>query len=183
MSKIIAGRFEQQTQVQQAVTALLDAGFHEDQISTFYVNPPGVHHTYTTNNSKTLTSTEEANPEMASGAMTGAAVGAAAGLVSAPLLEPVTAAVGALVGAHIGSFIGALSKVHDDGAEDAAGSSHMRKAGMMVAAAVTEPRKESLIFDVLQKQGATEIEAAQGTIVNGDWQDFDPSSPFVIAKH
>ena len=43
MTVIIAGRFEQQDEVQEAISALQRAGAPPSQISSFYVNPPGQH--------------------------------------------------------------------------------------------------------------------------------------------
>lgn len=44
MAHIIAGHFQQQEQL--AVEKLVGVGFSTDQISSFYVNPPGQHDLY-----------------------------------------------------------------------------------------------------------------------------------------
>ena len=43
MTDIVAGRFEQQTDAQAAVERLLRHGFRRDDVSSFFVNPPGQH--------------------------------------------------------------------------------------------------------------------------------------------
>ncbi|HWZ71550.1 MAG TPA: hypothetical protein VN326_08745 [Casimicrobiaceae bacterium] len=43
MTSIIAGRFEQQGQAESAVAALRRGGFNADDVTVFFVNPPGPH--------------------------------------------------------------------------------------------------------------------------------------------
>lgn len=43
MNTIIAGRFDEQTEVDQTVNDFHRAGFAAVQIATFFVNPPGQH--------------------------------------------------------------------------------------------------------------------------------------------
>ena len=43
MTDIVAGRFEQQTEAQAAIEKLLRRGFRRDDVSSFFVNPPGQH--------------------------------------------------------------------------------------------------------------------------------------------
>jgi hypothetical protein len=46
MSPIIAGRFEQEAEVEAAVAALRHAGFDAGDVTVFFVNPAGQHATY-----------------------------------------------------------------------------------------------------------------------------------------
>ena len=46
MSVIIAGRFEEQSEVEIAVQSLRNAGFPADQISSFFLSPAGQHARY-----------------------------------------------------------------------------------------------------------------------------------------
>lgn len=171
MSTIIAGHFEQQSQVEHVTAALIQAGFSEDHISSFYLNPPGQHDLYPIGGDRDASPGAEKSDEGAATGMTaGGAIGVAAGIASAPFLGPVGVATGALVGAHIGSLVGTLSNMKD--AEET--ERPARKAGMMVAVCLPASDKEASAIEVLRAQGAASIERANGTIVNGNWDDFDP---------
>jgi hypothetical protein len=53
---------------------------------------------------------------------------------------------------------------------------------MLVAVALADAAEESRVLEVLRDLGAHHIERADGTIVAGDWVDFDPLSlPVIIA--
>jgi hypothetical protein len=47
---------------------------------------------------------------------------------------------------------------------------------MMVAVSVADANAEDRVIDALRGVGAADIEYSEGTIVNGDWSDFDPAS-------
>lgn len=171
MSNIIAGHFEQQSQVEHATAALIQAGINPGQISSFYLNPPGQHDLYPIGGDRDESPGAEKSEGGAAGGMTtGGAIGVAAGLASAPFLGPVGVATGALVGAHIGSLVGTLSNMKD--AEETAPPA--RKAGMMLGVSTPDAAAESKVIDLLRAQGAVSIERAKGTIADGDWSDFDP---------
>ncbi len=51
-----------------------------------------------------------------------------------------------------------------------------RKAGMMVAVATTTPEQEDEVAALLHSIHADGIERSVGTIVDGEWTDFDPLS-------
>ena len=187
MARIIAGHFQEQEQVTQALEALRDAGILTERVSSFYLNPPGQHNLYSIGGDREDSpGAHETGTGVAAGAATGGAVGAAVGLTGAPLFGPVGPAVGALVGAHIGGLIGSLSQMKEKGeAEDstteASGTDnemHQRKAGMMLAVEVdgTGAPNESEIVRLMQHFGGLDIEEAEGTIVAGNWEDFDPLS-------
>lgn len=178
MTKIIAGMFEQQAQAQHAIDEILRAGFSEDQVSSFYLNPNGQHGTYPLGGDHDKSSgAENTAPGRTAGMATGGAVGAAVGAITTPLTGPLGAITGAFVGAHIGSVAGTLANMKDDG-EDAAGHKvRVRHAGMVVAVSVPDAQLEERAIDALRTVGASDIEYSEGTIENGDWSDFDPSLP------
>jgi hypothetical protein len=178
MTKIIAGRFEQQSQVQQAVAEILRAGFSEDQVSTFFLTPAGQHGTYPLGGDHDKSpGAEHTAAGRAAGMATGGAVGAAVGAITTPLTGPLGALTGAFVGAHIGSMAGSLSNMEDDGEDAARHQVPVRHAGMMVAVSVPDASAEDRVIDALRVMGAADIECTEGTIVNGDWEDFDPAAP------
>lgn len=175
MHTIIAGRFQQQSEVEYTVDELQRAGFARDRISTFYVNPPGQHDAYPIGGDRAASPGAE---QSAKGVATGAAIGAAAGVAATPFLGPVGAVTGGLVGAHVGGLVGSMSqmKEKDDGdapihAQDPPAQ---RQSGMMVAVAVGDDAQEDQAIHVLRAAGAADIERTQGTIANGDWSDFNP---------
>lgn len=173
---IIAGRLQQQSEVEDTVEELQRAGFAREHISAFYVNPPGQHDAYPIGGDRLDSpGAKEAGKGVAAGAAAGAAIGAA----TAPFLGPVGPITGGLVGAHLGGTVGSLSQMKEKGepgehAEDAQNAQPPRHAGMLVAVAVTDDEQEQRAIDVLRSCGAAEIERAQGTIANGDWNDFNP---------
>lgn len=172
MTTIIAGRFEQQDVVQNALLELERAGFSSSHMSSFYVNPAGQHDTYPIGGDRDKSPGAE---DSTTGIATGAVVGGIAGTVAAPVLGP----VGTLVGAHLGGMVGALSQMKErDEAEDVSeNTQHQRKSGMLVAVRVdTEDHLNSAV-DVLRSLGADEIEQSEGTIEDGDWSDFNPIAP------
>ena len=168
MSTIIAGRVEQQSQVQDAVGALRNAGFPEDQISSFYVNPPGQHDTYPIGGDRDKSPGAEHSSRGTAG---GGALGAAIGIAATPLIGPAGALAGGLVGAHVGSLVGTLSQM-----DEADETPPVRQSGMLVAISVADDADEARAVQVLRALGAHDLERAEGTIAEGDWRDFDPVS-------
>lgn len=184
MTHIIAGRLQLQDQVQHAIAQLIDAGFSEDQISSFYVNPPGQHDLYPIGGDRDKSpGAQESREGMVRGAATGGVIGAVVGVAGIPLGGPLGPAVGGLVGAHIGSLVGSLSEMKDKGESESSAEADtqasdntdpQRKSGMLVAVGITEPDKEDKAIAVLQAAGADQIERADGTIADGNWEDFNP---------
>lgn len=179
MSTIVAGHFLLQDQVEQAKSELARAGFAPDQITSFYLNQPGQHDTTPIGGDNITSPGAKESPEgVAQGWATGGVVGAAVGLATAPLTGPAGPIIGGLVGAHVGSLF-SLSKMKDagEGEEGSAKNEYVqRHPGMIVAVAFEQPEDEQRALDVLQRLGSDQIERARGTIRNGDWTDFDPTS-------
>jgi hypothetical protein len=176
---IIAGRFQQQSEAEDAIEELQRAGFARDRISTFYVNPAGQHAAFPIGGDNALSPGAK---ESEKGVATGAAAGAAIGVAATPFLGPVGAVTGGLLGAHIGGLVGGLSHMKEKGetgehAEDTENAAPIRQAGMMAAVAVSDREQEDRAINVLRSLGAADIERAEGTITEGDWSDFNPVAP------
>jgi hypothetical protein len=185
MTPIIAGRFEQEAQTEQAVAALREQGFAADDVTTFYLNPPGQHATFPVGGDRDAS---HGATEAHSGALKGAAVGGAIGLgvgaAAATLVGPVGALAGASAGAYVGSLAGALGDMGEsDSAAKAAGEPpeapddgvpQERPAGFMVAVRAPEYARRVVAANVLQSMGANDVERADGTWQTGKWVDFDP---------
>jgi hypothetical protein len=168
MSTIIAGRFCQQTEVQEAAEALMRAGFDENRISSFYMGPIERHPTASIPEHRYASAGAEHTPR---GIATGGAIGAAVGAIASPLAGPAGPAGGALLGAHLGNLIGTLSQT-----EEADHSPPIRHPGMMIAVEIADPSQEPQAIDVLRALGAEDLERADGVIEDGDWRDFDAAS-------
>lgn len=183
MSTIIAGRFQEQNEVEIAIEKLQDAGFPLDKISSFYVNPAGQHDMYPIGGDHALSpGAKESDTGVAAGAIAGGVLGAA----TAPVLGPVGPVTGGLLGAHVGGLIGGLSRMKDKGqSEETSPDSQdevdnidpIRKSGMLVAVSVSNDDHRDHAIEVLRSLGATDLESAEGTIEDGDWSDFDPIAP------
>ncbi|MES2832824.1 MAG: hypothetical protein V4695_12635 [Pseudomonadota bacterium] len=190
MGTIVAARFQEQDQIDRAIAALADTGIAREKMSNFYVNPPGQHDLYPIGGDRDDSpGAHETGEGVAKGAATGGALGAAAGLTGVAVFGPIGPAVGALVGAHIGGLMGGLSEMKEKGEDekntaDGPGSQNeltQRKSGMLLAVEFDAQDADALAR-TLKSFGGVDIETAQGTIVEGDWQDFDPlRTPTFIA--
>src|ERR1700690_815020 len=115
MATIIAGRFGQQEQAQDAIAELEIAGFSRDAIATMFVNPAGQHDLYALGGDVDESpGTQSAGGGAVSGLSVGAGVGVAVSLATLPVLGPGAALAGAAVGAYVGSLSGALGQMHDE---------------------------------------------------------------------
>ncbi len=171
MSHIIAGRFESMAGAEAAVNALGAANFPTEQMSCFYVGPPGQHARFVIGGDHNVSRGAE---EGSMGAMTGTAAGGAVGAAIGSVGGPLGFLTGGLVGAHIGNLIGALRSMHEN-EEDRDPSTMLRHSGFMVAVCADDERSEHEAMDVLMQCGAAELESGEGHIVHGDWEDFDPA--------
>ena len=184
MAHIIAGRFEQQDQVQQAIEQLLSVGFPRDQISSFYVNPAGQHDLYPIGGDRdTSPGAQESGDGVVRGVAAGSAIGAGVGMVGAAVAGPVGPLIGTLVGAHLGSLIGGLSEMKEQGESEQSSDENVapqRKSGMLVAVGMPDGTKEADAIHILRTLGADQIERAEGCITEGNWEDFNPLRPPVL---
>lgn len=180
MSTIIAGRFDNTSQVQAVLKDLAVARFKHDEFASYYVNPPGQHGLYPLNDGA---GSHHAASDTATSAMVGGAAGVAigglAGAVS-PETGAAAALAGAGVGAYVGSLYGALGQLHDSDAELALLDAPMEAgAGPMVAICIDRPGTEQVARAALSRNGAHAIERQEGRWEAGNWKDFDPELPAV----
>jgi hypothetical protein len=184
MSTIVAGHFLLQEEVDNAREELINAGFPEDRISAFFVNQPGQHDMTPIGGDHLQSAGAKETPEgVLEGVAAGGAVGLALGAATSVVTGPVGPIVGGLVGAHVGSLF-SFSKMKEPGEQEEGGQnvSEPRKPGMLVAVALADSVEELRALEVLRDLGANHLERAEGTIVAGDWVDFDPlSTPVLIA--
>ena len=178
MTTLITGNFQQQDEAQRALADLAGAGFAADETTTFFVNPPGQHDRGDEDEAR---GTENTAAGSASGAAVGGAVGVAVGLVTLPVLGPGAAVAAAGVGAYAGSLYGALANTGDKNnpetqaaREEPRRSEPPRKSGMLVAVSAPASAQQDTAIRILRAHGATDIERTEGTIVAGDWADFNP---------
>lgn len=180
MSIIIAGRFEELSEVDAAVHDLRDAGFPADQISSFFLSPAGQHARYALGGDHDKsTGAEDSVKGTAAGALGGGLVGATIGAIATPLAGPIGLVTGGLVGAHIGNLIGALGRMKEDDSPGDAPA--IRHSGLIVAVSTPVESSQERAVEMLRHCGARAIEIGEGHIAAGDWEDFDPSaSPKVL---
>lgn len=175
MSSIILGRFQLADETEQAVGELVQAGYPREAIATFYLNPAGQHDLYPVGGDRDKSPGAK---DTDAGAAAGAATGAVAGATAGAPAGPGGTVLGGLVGAHLGSLVGTLNSTDDtdDGSRHAQ-ETEVRKAGMRVAVAVHGKPQENEAIALLHSLRAADIERSEGTITNGDWDDFDPLAP------
>ena len=184
MTIIITGNFEQQDKAQRALSDLAGAGFAVDQTATFFVNPAGQHDLFPIGGDEDESpGTEDAAGGSASGAAIGGAVGVAVGLATLRC-RPGAAVAAAGVGAYAGSLYGALGNTDDKknpetqvAREELRRSRPPRKSGMLVAVSAPASVQQDAAIRILRAHGATDIERPEGTIVAGNWTDFNPLTP------
>jgi hypothetical protein len=190
MNTIIAGRFDETADAEQAMGALEAAGFQRENLSTFFVNPPGQHDlSGTTQDPLASAGAHHAGAGAMAGVAAGSGVGAAIGLATLPVLGP-AALVGVAIGAYVGSLTGALDQLgnpeQSTGAsvtgERSAVEALPRKSGMLVAIGAANSLEEASAIGVLRAHGAADVERARGSITQSQWTDFNPlTSPALVS--
>jgi hypothetical protein len=178
MSLIVAARFITFPTAEEAAQKLFRAGFVEEDVTLFFVNPRGQHARYPIGGD---TDTDPGARDAPKGAGMGVTIGAVVGAVigvaifagfSAPLLVSLIAAG---VGAYVGSLVGAMS--HTRHGEKAGHRSpfheETRDSGVLVAVHVS-PDNQLDAARVLREAGGVAIERASGRWQQGRWADFDP---------
>jgi hypothetical protein len=156
---------------------LKDAGFPADRMTSFFVNPAGQHSLFD------LGGDEDASPgadDAVSGAVAGTtvggAIGLAVGLATFPFFGPASVIIGAGAGAYAGSLMGALETMHKEGPGTGTETDpiHPRHSGILIGVVVDTPEEQAKAIDIVRKLGALEMELTDGTIADGEWNDFDP---------
>lgn len=170
MSLIVAARFTTFPAAENAAQRLFDAGFVEEDVTLFFVNPTGQHARFRRGGDVSAdTNSREAPKGAEMGITIGAAVGAVVGVgifavFSAPLIMSLIAAG---VGAYVGSLVGAMMRTLE------AGNEETRESGVLVAVHVC-PDSQMDAARVLREAGGAAIERATGRWQQGRWADFDP---------
>jgi hypothetical protein len=181
MSLIVAARFTTFPAAESAAERLFSAGFVEEDVSLFFVNPRGQHARFPIGGDQNK---DVAATDAPKGAGMGVTIGAVAGAVigvgiftafSAPVL---VSAIAAGVGAYIGSLIGAMYRTRGGGKHAHREPVHHeeRDSGVLVAVHVT-PETQHTATHVLREAGGASIERATGRWQQGRWADFDPLRP------
>ncbi|MBW8307159.1 MAG: hypothetical protein K0M46_10115 [Thiobacillus sp.] len=185
MKTLIVGRYSQQADAESARRELLRVGFPAREMSLFYVSPQGQHATYPVGGDEDESAgTHEARAGAVRGAAGGVGAGALVGVATLPVLGPGAPVLGAAVGAYTGALVGALKNMEEPEASadsasprgEPSADAAPRKAGMLLAVAVATPAEQEAAIEILGVW-ADELEAAEGTLENGDWIDFNPLAP------
>lgn len=178
MSLIVAARFTTFPSAENAAQKLFDAGFVEEDVTLFFVNPRGQHARYALGGD---TGTDAGAKEAPKGASTGVTIGAVVGAVAGvaifaafatPLLVLLIAAG---VGAYVGSLVGAMLRTRETAktGHHLAFHEEARASGVLVAVHVS-PDNQLDAARVLREAGGLAIERAHGRWQQGRWADFDP---------
>jgi hypothetical protein len=170
MSLIVAARFTTFPAAEDAAQRLFNAGFVEEDVTLFFVNPPGQHARFRPGGDTSDANAREAPKGAEIGVTIGAAVGAVVGVgifaaFSAPLIVSLIAAG---VGAYVGSLAGAMVRTLE-----ASNDEETRVSGVLVAVHVS-PDSQLDAARVLRDAGGAAIERATGRWQQGRWADFDP---------
>lgn len=178
MSLIVAARFTTFPAAEDAAQKLFNAGFVEEDVTLFFVNPRGQHARYPIGGD---TGTDAGAKNAPKGAGLGVTIGAVAGAVvgvgifaafSAPIIVSLIAAG---VGAYVGSLVGAMSRTREGGKHGHVPGFHeeTRDSGVLVAVHVS-PDNQMDAARLLRDAGGVSIERASGRWQQGRWADFDP---------
>src|SRR5579871_6488657 len=178
MSLIVAARFTTFPAAESGAQKLFNAGFVEEDVTLFFVNPRGQHARYPIGGDVgTDPGAREAPKGAGMGVTIGAVIGAVVGVAifaafAAPLLVSLIAAG---VGAYVGSLVGAMARTRERGqaGHHPGHREEMRDSGVLVAVHVS-PDNQLDAARVLREAGGCAIERASGRWQQGRWADFDP---------
>ena len=182
MANIIAGIVETQEAAERVIAALQAQGFGGDDLTSFYLNPPGQHATYpiggdTHHDAGTKNAGKTAATGAAVGGVTGLALGSAVAAATDSGLGAMAAIAGAGVGAYVGSLAGGLSGTEQAKPQEATTEEPAeRNAGYLIAVRADHGDERKAI-ETLRAHGAHDIERASGVWLPGAqpaWTDFDP---------
>jgi hypothetical protein len=179
MARIIAGLFEDQVAAGRAIERMRAEGAGHDDITTFIVNPPGMHHGLALGGDQPADAESKRGDEGAvRGAAIGGAAGIAAGLAMTPLVGPIAIAGGVSAGAFVGALAGAGSAMGNESKDYPTA----RPGGVMVAINA-DHFDQRIAADVMRACDAKLVEAADGQWRDGVWVDFDPVGPPTEVLH
>ncbi|WP_254366909.1 hypothetical protein [Paraburkholderia sp. NMBU_R16] len=178
MSLIVAGRFTTFAQAEAAAARLFDAGIVQEDVTLFFVNPPGQHARFPVGGDEYADrQASRSSVGAGKGGVIGAALGAAVGVALFSVISAsfVVLIVAAGVGAYIGSLIGAMTHTRGGGKMPERQVPHQgHDSGVLVAVHVS-PDNQDTVARVLREAGSLEIERAHGRWQHGRWADFDPT--------
>lgn len=164
MAIIIAASVQLQTEAQEAVSQLIQAGFAPEKVTSFFVNPPGQHATYPIGGDRYQSPGVTDKPGK-----------------SAKVVGVITKVAEAVIGvAHDDSHVVDPNKATNTSVSGSvANHAHrvaIRRANMLVAVELIDQAHEDKVVALLLQLGAIGVERAEGKIVDGEWGDFDPLS-------
>lgn len=165
MSLIVAARFTTFPAAEDAAQRVITAGFVEEDVTLFFVNPSGQHGFETITDANAREAPAGAEIGVTIGAMVGALVGVGVFAVFSPPLIVSLIATG--VSAYVGSLVGAMVRTRE------ASNEETRESGVLVAVHVS-PDSQLDAARVLRDAGGAAIERATGCWQQGRWADFDP---------
>jgi predicted lipid-binding transport protein (Tim44 family) len=180
MTDIVAGRFEQQGDAQAAVERLMRHGFRRDDVSSFFVNPPGQHGKFAIGGDRNVSpGARGAGVAALGGALLGGVLGFVFGMAASHVFGLVATITGMVAGAYLGMLAGALARLQDRprARQREGDAAEVRHSGIMVAAHTPTATSRDEAMRTLQSSGAIEVEAAEGDWHDGRWADFDPAAP------
>ncbi|BBO59719.1 hypothetical protein [Mycoavidus sp. B2-EB] len=183
MSLIVAGRFDTFEKAQQAAQVLFEHGFAEEDVTIFFVNPPGQHDRLVGGTHQVADPSSKSIYKGASiGLMVGATLGASIGAMLCTVfgLPLLVTLIAASVGAYLGSLMGAMAEAKTSKQEPALAKIH--ESGVLLAIHVTVNNQADATA-VLRKASAKDIERAHGRWTHGRWSDFDPSKEPSLPKN
>jgi len=184
MTDIVAGRFEQQGDAQAAVERLLRHGFRRNDVSSFFVNPPGQHARFPVGGDRNVSpGVRGAGLAALGGAALGGVLGFIFGSAASHVFGLVSTVAGTVAGAYLGMLAGAFARLQDRPTLDRNGAdaTPVRRGGILVAAHTPTTGTHDEAVRTLRSSGAIEVEAADGDWHDGQWADFDPTMPPVRA--
>ena len=165
MANIIAGVVETEEAAKRVIEALEAQGFQSDDVTSFYLNPPGQHATYPIGgDTHHDAGTKDAGKTAVAGAAIGGVTGLALGTAAAAAAEPGFAAIGAIAGAGVGAYVGSLAGGLTGTEQPARGEATReepegRNAGYLIAVRA-DAGGETKAADTLRAHGAHDIERA-----------------------
>ncbi|TDN57865.1 hypothetical protein [Paraburkholderia sp. BL10I2N1] len=168
MSLIVAARFTTFPAAEDAAQRLFNAGFVEEDVTLFFVNPCGQHGFETITDANARGAPKGAGIGVTIGTVVGAMVGV--GIFAVFSAPPIVLLIAAGVSAYAGSLVGALVSTREASDEET------RDSGVLVAVHVS-PDSQLDAARVLRDAGGAAIERATGRWQQGRWADFDPLKP------
>ncbi|MBB5447353.1 MULTISPECIES: hypothetical protein [unclassified Paraburkholderia] len=168
MSLIVAARFTTFPAAEDAAQRLFNAGFVEEDVTLFFVNPCGQHGIETIIDANAMGAPKGAEIGVTIGTVVGAMVGV--GIFAVFSAPPIVLLISAGVSAYVGSLVGAIVSTSE------ASNEETRDSGVLVAVHVS-PDSQLDAARVLRDAGGAAIERATGNWQQGRWADFDPLKP------